>query len=219
MAAKYATSVKLLILTTTFFGLLIVLILLLSLFLNQASQNPDVGLEVSDNVTGETASPLPPQSSPEPEVSPDKTHTSLQGWEVTYPTLAKADTTIEAGSPSVERLTISELATDQPTDPDTFFGYSVDISVEPKQGTLQAFGDQDSRNQDLGRRTSFGRVTINNKAGFKAAIDGVQDYESLYLPLRNTNQVLVLTTSVAGPDLVKYRLTVQQILDSLKLLD
>jgi hypothetical protein len=167
-------------------------------------------------VKDETISPLASITPTIVSQSP-KEHVSKYNWKVSYPQDAQVDTSIDPSSTSLERVTLSAADPDQPAE--GFYGYSVDFSVENKAVSLSNFADRDSLSQSSGARQYFTVTTLGNKSGYKTLIRGQQEYINYYLPLKDETKVLVVTTTIDGVRKDDHEKTVNQILETLELLD
>ena len=167
--------------------------------------------------TRETISPLGTGNATPTQTPTLKEYSSKFNWKVSYPPESRLDTSIEPGSSSLERVTISLLDSQQPQE--GFSGFSVDLSVEPKTTSLSTFADRDSLQNTNGARQYFSVTTLGKKTGYKVLIKGAEEYVNYYLPLKDDSKVLVVTTATSGPNTEGHEKTVSQILETLVLLD
>lgn len=208
MSAKTTSTAKLFGALSLFIFSLLVFIFLVTVYL-QPSASEKTGSD-------EKVSPLV-SSTPTQEATVTQTFSSENGWKITYPNYLMVDTS--AAGESLERLTLSYLESQQPQDERLFNGYSVDFSVERKSVSLSTYADRDSLRVSDGKRTAFTVATLGNKSGYKATIDSVQDYTNYYLPLKDEEKVLIVTTSTGGDNQAEYAETVLSLLEKLELLD
>lgn len=209
MAKTSYQPVKFLWATTLFFLCLLVVIFLIFVYTTQ-----NFGADKSVSPTLESVSPLA-DTTPIPNFeSDDKVYQSKYSWKVSYPSESTLDTSLEKSE--LERVTISQSAD---LSAPTLSGYSVDFSVESKTTTLSTFADKDSLKTGNGTREYFAVATLAQKTGYKVKIVGQQEFISYYLPLRDESKVLVVTTTVAGPNTFENQKKVDHILETLELLD
>lgn len=206
--AKTYHPVKFLWATTLFFLCLLVIIFLIFVY---GSQNFGISKPVSSTL--ESVSPLLSTTPVPNSERGSKVYESKYFWNVSYPEESTLDTSLE--ETELERVTIFQ---DDPGSA-TFSGYSVDFSVESKTTTLSTFADKDSLKSGNGSRQYFAVATLAQKTGYKVKIVGKQEFISYYLPLRDESKVLIVTTTVGGPNTVDNQKKVDSILDLLELLD
>lgn len=215
MTAKNDSPIKFFWATTAFVLFMFIFIGLVLIYLQRPKLAPS---SVNNTISQPSVSSLTPSGNLESTAS-GKLYQSKYNWKVIYPTEATIDTSVEKDSASLERLTISQLDSIQPEKNNGFYGYSVDFSVESKTGSLSNFADRDSLQNTTGKREFFAVTALGGKTGYKVLIKDTQEYTTYYLPLKETDKALIITTSNNGSSKEKWDEIVLHILESIELLD